>query len=98
MPLDKINLQTLSEALTGVTHNVNNQLLTSQDEEYVKYGKIGLDNYVDVFSPKKDHKIRVRYNKHKNVRIKSEMVKRLELEHIEECIDSLCVLPDFGYP
>jgi hypothetical protein len=26
------------------------------------------------------------------------LIKRLELEHIEEVIDSLCVLPDFGYP
>lgn len=32
------------------------------------------------------------------VRIQSKLVKRLELEHIEDSISMLNVIPDFGYP
>jgi hypothetical protein len=42
--------------------------------------------------------MRVTFKEHQDVRIQSSLIKRLELEHIEESIENLGIVPDFGYP
>ena len=41
--------------------------------------------------------MRINVPKSTRVRVKSNMVKRLELEHIVEQIESLNMIPDFGF-
>ena len=94
----KINMRTIGEALTGFVSHVNEEEMQKENENLVRRGCVGYDNYIDVHSPKGEKKIRVRFPTHKTVRIQSNFVKRLELEHIEETMESLAVLPDFGYP
>ena len=54
-----------------------------------------------VWSPKGTRKITVSYPSHKNVKIQSNIIKRMELElstgyaHIEDQIETLQVIPDF---
>ena len=96
--VDKINMRTIGEALTGFVSHVNEEEMQKENENLVRRGCVGYDNYIDVHSPKGEKKIRVRFPTHKTVRIQSNFVKRLELEHIEETMESLAVLPDFGYP
>ena len=50
-----------------------------------------------MYSPKGVRKIRVEFPKGQKVKIESKLVKRLELEHIEDSIESLSLQPDFGY-
>lgn len=52
---------------------------------------------MDVYSPKGKRKIRIKHKKNQNVKIESNLVKRLELEYIEEAIEKMTVIPDFGY-
>lgn len=42
--------------------------------------------------------MRLEFPRHKHVNIKSSFIKRLELEHIQESIATLCNVPDFGFP
>jgi hypothetical protein len=42
--------------------------------------------------------LRIKFNHDQKVRIQSSLIKRLELEHIETAIESLSMVPDFGYP
>ena len=53
--------------------------------------------YVDIYSPRGEHKIRVTHSPSQKVNIASKLHKRLELEHIEESIESMSKLPDFGF-
>lgn len=96
--VDKINMRNIGEALTGYVQEVNEQMIHQENENLVRQGYIGFDKYIDVHSPKGEKKIRVRFPQHKTIKIKSDLVKRMELEHIEETMESLAILPDFGYP
>ena len=53
--------------------------------------------YIDVYSPRGKHKVRIFHPGNHDVRIESNLIKRMELEHIEDMIDSMSVIPDFGY-
>ena len=54
--------------------------------------------YVDIYGPKGDKKVRLEFPKDKVINIKTSFVRRLELEHIQESIETLQQVPDFGYP
>lgn len=49
----------------------------------------------EICSPSSKKKIKIRNPK---IPIVSTYQKRLELSHIEDMIESLSVVPDFGYP
>jgi hypothetical protein len=41
--------------------------------------------------------LKVSFRKDAKFNIKSDLMKRLELEHIDEMIESLTIIPDFGF-
>lgn len=53
--------------------------------------------FVDVYSPKGKRKIRIEHKKNQIIKIESNLLKRMELEYIEEAIEKMTVIPDFGY-
>lgn len=53
--------------------------------------------YIDIYSPRGYHKIRITHSPSQKINIASKLQKRLELEHIEEAIESMSIVPDFGY-
>ena len=63
----------------------------------VRHGEDPQRKIIDVYSPKGARKVRVTYPKDQQVRIESTLAKRLELEHIEDTMEALSVLPDFGF-
>jgi hypothetical protein len=52
------------------------------------------DQITEIISPDGKTKLKVRKPK---VKIKSTFTKRLELEHIEEAIAGMSIIPDFGF-
>lgn len=76
-------MRNIGEALTGFVHEINEAKIKEENDNLVRRGYIGFDRYIDVYSPKGQKKIRVRFAAHKKVRIESDLVKRMELEHIE---------------
>ena len=50
-----------------------------------------------MYSPKGNRKIRIEHNASQSINIQSNIIKRLELEHIEDAIEKMVVIPDFGY-
>ena len=69
VPISKINMQNIGEALTGYVSSINERQMMDSLTQHVKKGKIAYDNYIDVYSPRGNHKIRLRFPKYKNVRI-----------------------------
>lgn len=53
--------------------------------------------FIDIFSPKGVRKIRIFKKANNTIRIQSNFLKRLELEHIEDQIENMKSIPDFGY-
>ena len=87
-----LNLKDLSpakitKALVGTNNAAMNNHFKEQDSQQVKYGKDRFSKFADVFSPKGQRKIRVSFDHGQNVRITSSLVKRMELEHIEDVIE-----------
>jgi hypothetical protein len=41
---------------------------------------------------------RINYRDDQKIRIQSSFIKRLELEHLENVVESLNIVPDFGFP
>lgn len=69
------------------------------DADVVREGKLSCNRkWIDVYSPRGDRKVRLEFPKDTVVNIKSDFIKRLELEHIQESIETLQNVPDFGYP
>ena len=51
-----------------------------------------------IYSPRMEPKIRIEQQAYKPMpKVKSRIAGRLEIEHIEEVMDSLSCLPDFGF-
>jgi hypothetical protein len=46
---------------------------------------------------KQDRKLRINFANDEPFNIKSDLIKRLELQHIEETIKSLSIILDFGF-
>ena len=71
----------------------NDSLDSSKCNQNSKYDL----RYIDVYSPKGKRKIRILHKQDQKIKIESNLLKRLELEHIEEAIEKMTVVPDFGY-
>ena len=63
----------------------------------MKQGQTEQHNFVDIYKDEETKFMRITVPKSTNVRVNSNIVKRLELEHIVEQIESLTIVPDFGY-
>jgi hypothetical protein len=89
----------LFKNLKGHTNIQSTGRSNDESEEEVKYDKnevvVKQKDHILIraFSPRSNIKI-----KNTNARIESDLIKRLELDHIEEMIDGMSVHPDFGFP
>ena len=54
-------MRTIGEALTGFVTEINEKKMKEENDNLIRTGFIGLDNSVDVYSPKGVKKIRVRF-------------------------------------
>ena len=85
--------------MTGDIPDIQQQNALTDDSQFIREGPLCYNRkYIDVFSPRGDKKVRLEFHKDAVVKIKSSFVKRLELEHISESIETLQQVPDFGYP
>lgn len=92
-------------------HQDSESVISQQDDENIKRGRLKdlLDEktkqsnmytdrmYIDIYSPRGQHKIRVTHSPNQRINIASKQQKKLELEHIENSIESMSQVPDFGY-
>jgi len=53
--------------------------------------------FIDLYKDDDRRFMRINLPKDRDIKIRSHLVKRLELEHIIEQIESLSIIPDFGY-
>ena len=63
----------------------------------MKQGKTPQHTFVDIYKDEKNKFMRIKVPKSTKLKVKSNIVKRLELEHIIEQIESLSTIPDFGF-
>ena len=98
--VDQLSPDKITKTLMGSKNATLTAHFKDQDSNQVKYGKTKHVEFADVYSPKGQKKIRVTFDpkKGQKLRISSSLVKRMELEHIEETIEQLNIVPDFGFP
>jgi hypothetical protein len=89
----------ISKLLTGHHNQTLGDHMKQQDSKVVQYGKDQHGQWADVYSPRGNRRLRINFKNHQKVnKIQSSLVKRLELEHIEDIIEGLSIVPDFGFP
>ena len=98
VPLSKLTETNISEAFTGLKGvSIERKFVKNENDKFVKHGETTQHNFVDIYKDENNRFMRITVPKSTNVRIESNIVKRLELEHIVEQIESLSMIPDFGY-
>lgn len=99
--MSKMNINTIGEALTGhiiQLDQLDGDKLRFEDNSIIKKGFEGSRQFLELTNPNKtERKLKVSFRKDAKFNIKSDLMKRLELEHIDEMIESLTIIPDFGF-
>lgn len=109
LPVNKINTENLTTALTGEPIFIDPRKLQKHDNKYVREGELtyksastGLTKvhrrFFQIFSPIGKQSIRIESSANSpRPRIKSTVAGRLELEHITNMVESNEIKPDFGF-
>lgn len=107
----KSNLTHLSTALTGKPTLLTQADVEAEDSKYIEEGVLTHEDpivpgkrvphrkYVQILSPKGKPVVRIENQINgPTPRVRSTVAGRLELEHIQEQIEAMTVVPDFGFP
>lgn len=90
LPMKELTMQDVGEAMTGDIPDIQHQNALTDDSQFIREGPLCYNRkFIDVYSPRGDKKVRLQFHKDAVVKIKSSFVKRLELEHISESIETL---------
>jgi hypothetical protein len=110
VPVKQLKMEHLATALTGQPTLLSKKQIEETNLNYVKEGKLTYKHptkpneevvhrrYIDLLSPKGNPMMRLSQPAWQpRPRVRSTVTGRLELEHIEDMLDTMRVKPDFGY-